>query len=181
PGAIATQNLFPVFAPASFFERGGWPGPYAKCAAPGVGLTWAIALPHHGMRYIDFGISQHWTAANVDWKAIALENLRKASRKIYTHGMGRLDGSPYAVAMMHTDGWGPSRLLLGEGLQKLFPEGYRVAIPEMSCGFAISNHIDAEQEDTIHRALEQCYKHGTRPLAPGIFDASAIVPDLSGA
>jgi ribosome modulation factor len=39
--------------------------------------------------------------------------------------------------MMHPDGWGPSRLLLREELEKAFPEGYRAAIPEMSCGLAV--------------------------------------------
>ena len=80
---------------------------------------------------------------------------------------------------MHPDGWGPSRLLLGELLEQTFPEGYRVAIPEMSCGLAFSKNLNREEEGAVKNIIAECFR-GTRPLAPDIFEASEILPDNAG-
>src|SRR5206468_733448 len=50
PAEMDVRKLFPMFAPASFFESGKWPGPYILPAAEGVGFTWALDLPAGGMR-----------------------------------------------------------------------------------------------------------------------------------
>ncbi len=81
---------------------------------------------------------------------------------------------------MHPDGWGPSRLLLRDSLAKAFPEGYRVAIPEMSCGVAISKRLDADEERVVNDLVAKCFQEGTRPLAPDIFEAEEILlPDTA--
>jgi hypothetical protein len=169
-----------MFTPASFFKLDNWPGPYLLPGAHGVGLTWALALPDQAMRYLDHRMRAHWEVDEVDWKAAALVNLRNASKeRLYTHGLARKNGGLFAAAMMHPDGWGPSRLLLHDALEHVFPEGYRVAIPEMSCGFAISRNLDETEKLAITDVIAKCYVGGTRPLAPGIFDAGEILPDWS--
>ena len=130
PSAMDIRKLFPMFAPASFFVGGKWPGPSETLAASGVGMTWALDLEGGGMRYLDQPMCAHWESENVDWRAAALVNLRAATTDIFTHRLGRKDGSGiFAGAMMHPDGWGPSRLLLHEALKEASPEGYRVAVP----------------------------------------------------
>src|SRR5947208_8743814 len=142
PADMDIRKLFPMFAPAAFFTSGSWPGPYILPGAEGVGLTWSLELPAQGMRYLDQSMRAHWEAAGIDWKAAALANVREASKeRLFTHRFGRKNGGLYAVTMMHPDGWGPSRLLLREQMQQLFPEGYRVSVPEMSCGFAMSREL----------------------------------------
>jgi hypothetical protein len=178
PADMDVRKLFPMFAPARFFESGGWPGPFVLPGAKGVGVTWALDLPSAGMRYLDQSMRAHWEAVGVDWKAAALANLGDASKeRLFTHGLGRKNGGVFAIAMMHADGWGPSRLLLRDALHQIFPEGYRVSVPEMSCGFAISRELEETEEATIMGVIEKCFGNGTRPLAPGIFEADEILPN----
>jgi len=101
--------------------------------------------------------------------------------RLYTHRLTRPNGELFAVAMLHTDGWGPSRLLLTGALKKVFPEGYRVAIPEMSCGLAISRHLEGPEETTIENIVTTCFADGSRPLARGIFEPEELAPDWAAA
>jgi hypothetical protein len=78
------------------------------------------------------------------------------------------DGTPYSIAMMHSDGIGFSRLLFRDKLKELFPAGYRVALPELSCAFAISADATAEELQTLDPLIEGCYRNGSRQLAAGI-------------
>ena len=103
PAEMDVRKLFPMFAPASFFESGKWPGPYILPGAEGVGFTWALDLPAGGMRYLDQSMRAHWEAVDVDWKAAALANLGEASKRLFTHGLGRTNGGLFAAAMMHPD------------------------------------------------------------------------------
>jgi hypothetical protein len=78
--------------------------------------------------------------------------------------------------MMHPDGIGPSRLLSRDRLAKLFPLGYRVALPEMGCAFAFSVDVDASEMAKLRRLIENCFRDGTRPLAPGIYMPDDLLP-----
>jgi hypothetical protein len=171
------RKLLPLFAPASFFAAGTWPGPFETLTASGVGLTWALDLDGGGVRYLDRPVCTQWEEEKVDWRAAALANLRAATTDVFTHRLGRKGGDGiFAGASMHPDGWGSSRLLLREALEEAFPEGYRVAIPEMSCGVAISLRLDHEEEALVKDIVAKCFKRGTRPLALGIFEAQEILP-----
>jgi hypothetical protein len=177
PADVDIRKLFPMFAPSSFFATGQWPGPFEMLPAKGVGLTWALELEGNARRYVDRRMCAHWESEKVAWKLSAFDNLRSASAKLFTHRFGRKNGSGiFLGAMMHPDGWGPSRLLLNSSLAKAFPEGYRVAMPEMSCGVAISKHLDAEEERVVQDLLAKCFQGGTRPLVPDIFEAEEILP-----
>ncbi len=80
--------------------------------------------------------------------------------------------------MMHQDGIGPSRILLRDRLESLFPEGYRVAVPEMSCALAFSKELDGFELATIQNTVAGCFQTGTRPLAPGLFDSEDLLPEI---
>jgi hypothetical protein len=177
PSAMDIRKLFPLFAPTSFFATGQWPGPFEMLAASGLGLTWALNIDGGSMRYLDQSMCAHWESQKVDWRAFAFANLRAATTHLFTHELGRKTGGGiFAGAMMHPDGWGPSRLLLRERLAETFPEGYRVAIPEMSCGLAISKRLDQNEEGAVKDIIAKCFQQGTRPLAPAIFEAEQILP-----
>jgi hypothetical protein len=178
PDHMDVRKLFPMFAPAGFFETGGWPGPFVLPAAKGVGITWALDSGEGGHRYLDRTVSAYWEESGVDWQSAALANLRNASvERLYTHRMIRTNGELFAVAMLHTDGWGASRLLLTDALQQLFPEGYRVAIPEMSCGLAISLNLEGTEQGTVQDIVAKCFGDGRRPLSRGVFEPQELVPD----
>jgi hypothetical protein len=173
PPELEISDLFPVFVPASFFETGDWPGPYEILGIVGLGLTWAVLQPDQTMRYVDHEVQRHWEAKGVRWRDRAVENvLRQSAQQVWTHEFRREDGSLFAVAMMHSDGLGPSRLLLRKPLGRLFPDGYLVALPEMSCGLVLSTRVTPTERDKVERIVEGCFNDGTRPLVRGIHEAS---------
>lgn len=170
PEQAQLSSLWPLFVPASFFATGLWPGPVEILTADGVGLTWALEQPGQTTRYVDYGFVTHWNAQGIDWKQEALENLWRTSKsRLWTHELRRPSGQIYAAFMMHDDGYGPSRLLLTKAWKSIFPAGYRVALPEMSCGLALSLDADEAERDRVSQIVADCFNEGTRPLAPGFF------------
>ena len=122
------------------------------------------------MRYVDRALAEYWEAKGLDWRAQAFANLlERTDQNPGTHEFSRPDGKVYAIVMIHPDGLGPSRLLLKERLSPLFPEGYKVALPEMSCGLAFSSDADESELTKLKGIVDQCYRSGARPLAPGIY------------
>ena len=77
---------------------------------------------------------------------------------------------------MQDDALGPSRLLLGDYFSRLFPQGYKVALPEMSCGFVIAKDITEEEGEKFAKIVDNCHHNGTRPLVPEIHEATDIYP-----
>lgn len=176
PSDLPIEGLIPVFVPSSFFTLGNWPGPYELLAVPGLGLTWSVLQPEQTMRYVDREVQAHWESAELRWRERAMQNLRDLSgAEPWTHEFRRDDGSLYAVGMMHADGTGPSRLLLRDHLEEAFPEGYRIALPEMSCGLAISASAMSPERAKIDRIVAQCFQSGTRPLVANIHDSALIL------
>ena len=181
PEELDTDNVIPLFVPASFFTGGNWPGPYDRLRAREIGLTWSVLLPNQAMRYVDHAAAQYWAEKGINWKELALRNLAKLSGETPgTHVFRRTSGEIYAVAMMQEDGIGPSRLLLHNQLASLFSQGYRVALPEMSCAFALSEHLEDSEMSQLRGLIESCYQKGTRPLAVGIYSPDDLLPEIAG-
>lgn len=176
PDEVRMNDLFPVFVPDAFFQFGNWPGPYERLRIQGLDLTWAIERPAQTMLYVTPQLEQHWNSKGLDWRGIALANVRqKSERRPWTHEFHREAGGLYAVAMMHEDGYGPSRLLLRELFEGLFPGGYRIALPEMSVGYAMSAALPPDEEAKMQDLVQQNFVTGTRPLVPGIFPSEELM------
>jgi hypothetical protein len=178
PDQIDLSNLLPIFVPSSFFQYGNWPGPHTRLRAPEIGLTWSVLMPGQTMRYMDFAMQELWEEQGLDWKEIALRNLSRLTNE-HPGDVRRLQapsGDVMSLAFMFEDGYGPSRLLFRERLAQIFPAGYRVAMPEMSCGFAFAKDLDGEGLATVNNVIETCYRKGTRRLAPGSFDPDDLLP-----
>ncbi len=174
PDALPVSALMPIFVPASFFQRGNWPGPYESMQIPGLGLTWAFEQPAQTMLYLSNKVASHLNAQHRGWRADAEGNLRLRSKAGICSGVFRRgddkDAPYYALVFMHSDGFGPSRLLLNRELEGLFPAGYQIGLPEMSCGLALSNDAAPDERAKIEDVIDGCYRGGSRPLVPGLHD-----------
>jgi hypothetical protein len=170
PASLSVDALMPVLVPASFFARGNWVGPHEEVGIDGVGLTWAIEQPEQTMRYLDHGLAKYWSDQGIDWRERAFDHLGDRSQSTFATGSFPRDdgsGTPFALVFMHGDGFGPSRLLFDESISEFFPEGYRIAMPEMSCGIAVSATASEAELARIRDIVDHCYRNGTRPLVPG--------------
>ncbi len=179
PEQIDTSHLLPMFVPASFFALGNWPGPYARLRTPDIALVWAVLFPNQTLRYVDDDMLQYWELCRVDWKAIAMRNLQERAQGENVRQFRRPnqpDGKLISLVFMSEDGLGPSRLLFRGTLNEQFPNGYRVAIPEMSCGVAFSKDAPEPELTTILTMIANCYQKGTRPLSPGVYDPDDLLP-----
>ena len=177
PAELDTRELLPVFLPASFFDGGKWPGPHTRLRTGSIGLAWAIRLPGNNLRYVNHAMQAMWEAKGVDWKTLAMNNLSRYTENLPgPRTLRRVDGVVFAVAFLYDDGLGPSRLLFRGTLSQMFPQGYRVAIPERSCGFAFASDLSREEQSQVEGVIHHCYHHGTRPFAADILAADDLLP-----
>lgn len=168
--------IVPVFIPSSFIEAAGWPGPYEILPARGVTLAWAALLEDNCTRYVLNETQQEWEDRGIDWRGCALQNLRELSKgPLSTGELFRDNGETWLISLMHGDGLGPSRLLLTDELERVFPKGYRVALPERNRAFAFTSELDQEDTDTIETLVRRSYAQADRPLSCGIFEPSDLL------
>ena len=177
PSELEIEDVVPVFVPNSFFAAGNWPGPFEHLGIEGLGLTWSVLQPDQTMLYVNHTAASEWDSRAIAWRDRAIENIQRRSvPDIMTHAFRGDDGSLFAVAMMPPDGVGPSRLLLRESLERLFPRGYLVALPDMSCGIVLSTQATAAERAKIEGVVHRCYAGATRPLVEGFHEPSMLDP-----
>jgi hypothetical protein len=170
------EDLFPIIVPSSFFALDNWPGPFQKLRTADLGLTWAFLQPSQTMVYFSHEHAKHFQSLGIDWATKAVENLvAHTGARTWTH-VKQNGNCLIFVAMMHEDGFGPSRLLLADALSRAFPQGYRVAIPERSCGIAFANNLAGDELQSILRVDESCHRDGTRPMSAAHFSPSDLAP-----
>jgi hypothetical protein len=177
PDQIDTSALLPVFVPAEFVASGRWCGPHIRLRSPQLGMTWAVMQPGNVMAYVTFEMQAFWDGEEMDWKRQAIRNLAAATNdREGARTLCRPDGRPFAIAFMYLDGLGTSRLLLRQGLEEMFPLGYRVALPERSCGFAFSADVSDDESRSVMDIVDRCHRYGTYPLLPGSYQADDLLP-----
>jgi hypothetical protein len=163
--------LVPLVVPRAFSKTGSWPGPIYELAASGLDQTWAVLGPDDVLRYVSRAMEAYWAKLRLPWKERALNNLRAAAEaQPYSHAFRRDDGSLYMVIMLYPQGLGPARLLVPGLLQEVFPGGYKVAVPEMTCAMAFTLTPSNDEKDKIDDILRGCFESGTEPVSPDKFD-----------
>ncbi len=178
PDQIDLTELLPILVPSAFFVHGNWVGPFSRLRAPEIGLTWSVAMPNQTMRYVDHEMKRHWEAQQLDWKTLAMHNLSRLTNENPGGVRERRSpaNEPCSIVFMFEDGYGPSRLLFREGLAQRFPAGYRVAMPEMSCGIAYAKDLPEDELAIVQGVIDHCYRNGTRPFVPGSYDPDDLLP-----
>jgi len=177
PHEVPLNRIIPLLVPANFFASQQWPGPYTLLRSSGLAITWVVLMPKQTMLYVTHKMAEHWQGEKLDWKQKATENLARATgEQVATSQFAREDGQPYALVMMQEDGFGPSRLLLTDQLARRFPEGYRVAVPEMSVGLAFSARLSEVEQKKMENLVRNCFEKGTRPASPLIHESFMLVP-----
>ena len=176
PEDHSLDDVVPVFVPAGFFESGKWLGPYVQLRAAQLAVTWAILRPRNTMLYVSQRTADLWESKGIAWREQSMENLvRLSENNLASHNFNRPDGTAFALVMMHDDGIGPSRLLLNGQLADIFPEGYRIAIPERSVGIVLRQGSTQEEQVKIEEVVSKCFNDGTAPVSPTLFDPDELV------
>lgn len=174
---IPLSQLLPVFVPAASIGTAQCPGPYSLLEARSLVQTWAILLSGDAIRPLTCAIQQYWETQGIDWQARALRNLRELSPPpLGTGALLRDDGDTWLISLKYPDGLAASRLLLCGELARLFPSGYRVALPESNRAFAFVGDLDPEDIDTVQNLVRRSYSMSLQPLSQEIFDPEELRP-----
>jgi hypothetical protein len=157
----SVRRLFPLIVPVTYVQSTNWKLPHSILNVPDLVLTWVVLHEQQTMVYVTTEQTQEWERLEMDWRAAAMENLRRDTGENPATREKRDDtGKLQWVAMMQADGLGSSRILMWEELGTLFPAGYLVAIPERSVGLAIAADASPEQLRAFTDVVRNCHGSG---------------------
>jgi hypothetical protein len=175
------DRLMPLIVHSTCLDTGNWDSPYQSLPIQDYILSWVIRneCQRGKVSYADVthDMVAVWEREGIDWEQRANINLKVASQELWTHQKLRKDGSVVWAIMMHNDGFGSSRVLLSPYLNKYFPDGYYVAIPDRSIGIAIPRDLSIGEMKETQEMLESWYDAGSAPMSPYLFAADDLLPD----
>src|ERR1700754_2904627 len=129
--------IFPIIVPRSYFVYDNWPGNHLLLNHPELAVTWVELTSDGAMLYVTKDRHKELEEVHGNLHRHAMSVLRQHSEgQLATHAK-EVNGRTIFLGMMHADGLGSSRLLLLPELQARFPGGFRIAIPDRSCGMVM--------------------------------------------
>jgi hypothetical protein len=180
PEGFPITELRPVLIPSSIFELDHWIGPYHHFENLPVSLTWAYMRPNQTMQYLNSATAVALEAKGCDWRSAALNALSgDVARQPWTHEWKNASGAVRAVALMHDDGVGPSRLCMLSRYDLLFPEGFTFFVPERSCAILLSNDAESIVRDRITSVVERCHRDAEVPMHNEPFTSDELRASLA--
>jgi hypothetical protein len=166
------ERIRPLIVPVAYAAV-GVPAVYDPVAASDLVLTWVELDDHQTMLYVTPIRAVEWDRSHPGWRSAAIEEMRSSDAgQVWTHEKRAKDGSLLWVGMMHEDGLGSSRLLLEPELRETFPAGYLVALPDRSCGIAISRTVP--DLASLRAMVVDMHADATVPMLPDIREPSAL-------
>lgn len=161
------RDLYPMLLPKAFAETGAWVGLTETIDAEGLDLSWGVLTPPNWINYLDREMIAFWEGRGLDWRKAAAANIaRLASERPWSGHFTDHAERITIVAFLHEDGLGPSRLTVPGLLDEVFPHGYEVAVPELTCAIAIGRFPDAKEDPRAEQIIQSCFAEGTRPVSP---------------
>ncbi|WP_018061782.1 hypothetical protein [Caulobacter sp. UNC279MFTsu5.1] len=162
----ALHDLYPVLIPKAFAATGSWIGPVEALEVDGLDLSWGVRGAANWLDYLNHDMVASWEGQGADWRAAATANLaRMAATRPWSGELRDDDGRMILVVFLHDDGLGPSRLMIPGLLDDVFPDGYEVAIPELTCAVAVGR-VAGEEDPRAEQMVQGCFEHGTHPVSP---------------
>jgi hypothetical protein len=173
---MSLDTVRPLIVPRDYFDSGQFPAPHERLAASDLALTWVELLEDERMLYITPARAESWDREAPDWREQALNAMRAADEgRVYTHEKRTSWGDLAWVSMMHDDGLGSSRLLLRAELEMEFPAGYWIALPDRSCGMAISRSLSITEVDELRSLVAKMHRNATTPMLPDLRDPDDLL------
>ena len=174
---MSTEFLRPVIVPSDYFASGQFPAPHVPLTAPDLALTCVLLSERTTMLYVTPDVADGWRRSGVQWESAALTAMRRSDEGLlWTQERRDEEGRLLWIGFMNDDGLGSSRLLLREDLERQFPEGYWVALPDRSCGMAISKRVESEVLEELRTMVAEMHRGATTPMCAELRDPEELVP-----
>jgi hypothetical protein len=177
----AIDRLMPLIIHSTCVNSNLWDSPHQELPLRDYSLSWVIVDRNSNGRVAYQDVTPEmvevWENEGIDWQQRAVINLKVASQELWTHQKLRPDGSVVWAIMMHHDGFGSSRTLLSPYLDKYFPDGYYVAIPDRSIGIIIPRDLSIDEMQETQKLLDSWYDTASAPMSPYLFAPDALIPE----
>ena len=180
PSEFPIRDLRPVLIPTEILSVGNWVGPFHRFESLPVSLAWAYLRPSQTMMYLSTQLASALEVRGIDWRRDSRSSLRQDfERAPWTHQFGAEGEEIQAVALLHPDGLGPSRLLCYDGLLRRFPSGFTFFVPERSSALVLSKTASEKIRGSVQRAVQGCLKAAAVPMSANEFDCAVLYEALT--
>jgi hypothetical protein len=168
------EDLRPVLIPSPILAMINWPGPRRHFPDLPVSLTWAFLMPD-AMLYLSASRASALDAAGVDWRGMSRSALvRDFERRPWSREFRNEQGDLEAVALMHEDGLGPSRLICCNRLLRTFSDGFSFFVPERGTALVLSARAGRDVRERIHGLAHDILSHAEVPMSEAPFDHALL-------
>src|SRR6184192_3798791 len=169
------RDLRPVLLPSPILAMGTWVGPSHYFDSLPVSLTWAFLRPHGTMLYLSHDVASALDQKGIGWRLEARDALTREFRiRPWTHEFKGPSGAVEAVALMHDDGLGPSRLICAPQLLAFFPTGFAFFVPESSCALLLATAASVVVVSKVEQVVKECFAAADVPMATSGFGHEAL-------
>jgi hypothetical protein len=169
--------LRPLIVPSSYWDEAPFPAPRIKLASDDLALTCVLLENDSTIQYVTPAQAAEWAAGGVAWAEAAIAQLRLADDGlVWTHERRRDNGDLMWLGFMNPDGLGSSRLLLRSELERRFPAGYDIAIPDRSCGLAVTTLLDPEELADILDLVGRMFDGAVTPMISDMRSPDCLTP-----
>ncbi|PWK78326.1 hypothetical protein LX99_02168 [Mucilaginibacter oryzae] len=169
------DQIFPLIVPRSYYHESTWPSPHQQLNNKEFLLTWVFFTGPGQMTYLTKDEFALLNESHKHWQQTAFENLRHSitdNENFFTHQATGSDGKTIKfLVFMHADGIGSSRILLSHELSAIFPDGYRVALPDRSVGMVVPNRINQHDLKEVKQIIKGMHQTATTSMSGQLYDA----------
>jgi len=163
------SRLQPIIVPAEYYELSSWDLPHVALPNKEFILTWVDYA--EAMLYLDRAAYDELEAAIPGWQQQTFDNVRQ-TEYFHRHHKGEEHTPEWIAFLNDEDTISSSKVLLQYEINRIFPEGYRIAIPDRACGIIVSNLCSAETLREVQLMVENMYESATTPMSPQLYPSS---------
>jgi len=170
---VNPASLHPLIVPLEYIEDGSWDLPHLPLPNDEFIMCWVEYS--EAMVYLDRAGYDELENSGLPWQQQALENVRQSA---YFHQYRKdnpATGQPEWIAFLNDeDTISSSKVLLRFELERIFPAGYSVVIPDRACGIVVSNECSDETLGEVVQMVNGMYANATTPMSTTFFDSSSF-------
>jgi hypothetical protein len=170
---INPESLHPLIVPREYIEGSAWDLPHLPLPNDEFILCWVEY--GEAMVYLDRAGYNELEQSGVNWQQQAIENVRQSAFFHQYRKDDAVTGQPEWIAFLNDeDTISSSKILLHYELEKIFPTGYSVVIPDRACGIVVSNECSDETLDALVEMVGGMYTGASTPMSQAFFESSAF-------
>ncbi|MBX0289677.1 hypothetical protein K3G63_04465 [Hymenobacter sp. HSC-4F20] len=170
---IKPEFLHPLIVPREYIENSTWDLPHLPLPNDEFILCWVEYS--EAMVYLDRDGYNELNQSGLNWQQQALDNVRQSA---YFHRYRKdnvVTGQPEWIAFLNDeDTISSSKVLLHYELERIFPSGYSVVIPDRACGIVVSNECSDETLAEVVQMVRNMYNGASVPMSQTFFSSSAF-------